>query len=92
MLYGGRKSNQLQQNETRNQKTTEQGEQHTMKAINNKAAEFFQACINRIPEGETSCKLDENRPGSAIMALHIEMIGENKYGKRNVNLNWRKAD
>ena len=52
-----------------------------MKAINNKAAEFFQACINWIPEGETSCKLDKNRPGSAIMALHIEMIGENKYGK-----------
>lgn len=52
-----------------------------MKAINQKAKEFFQAAINRIPEGETACKLDENRPGSAIMALHIEQIGENKYGK-----------
>jgi len=52
-----------------------------MKVINQKAAEFFEACINRLPEGETSCKLDENAPGSAIMALCIEQIGGNKYGK-----------
>ena len=50
-----------------------------MKAINQKAAEFFQAAINRIPEGETSCKLDESGSKS-IMALHIEKIGSNKYG------------
>jgi len=51
-----------------------------MKPINSKAAEFFQACVNRIPENETSCILDENKPGSSIMALHIENIGQNKYG------------
>ena len=51
-----------------------------MKAINQKAAELFDACINRIPEGETACKLDENAPDSGIMALCIERIGANKYG------------
>ncbi|MFA5323958.1 MAG: hypothetical protein WC373_14900 [Smithella sp.] len=50
-----------------------------MKAINKKAAEFFQAAINRIPEGETSCKIDNG--GAGIMALHIERIGANKYGE-----------
>lgn len=59
-----------------------------MKAINKTAAGIFQAAIDRIPagrdaDGQTSVCLDagDQAHGGAIMALHVECIGANKYGK-----------
>ena len=50
-----------------------------MKKINKAARELFQATIDRIPAGETSCIIDDN-PSKNIMALHVERIGSVRLG------------
>jgi hypothetical protein len=54
-----------------------------MKALSKTAAAIFQEAINRIPAGETSICLDagDQEHGGAVMALHVERIGANRYGK-----------
>ena len=54
-----------------------------MKSVSQKAASIFRAAITRIPEGQTSVKIDkgDQEHGGLVMALHVQLIGENKYGK-----------
>ena len=53
-----------------------------MRAVCKTSAAIFEAAINRIPTGETSVTLDAGNQanGGAIMALHVENIGDCQYG------------